>query len=59
MFVDNDSANAFDVGSSTVTSTVYYKTNSGLYDTLPANLLTAWNSAMGQRIKSVYVTITP
>ncbi len=59
MFVDNDSANAFSVGSSSNTSTIYYKTISGLYDAPGDTLLTAWSSAMGQRIKSVYVTITP
>jgi len=60
LFVDNDSANTFSVDKSSTNTTVYYKTNSGLYDTPGTTLAGAngWNNYSAPQ-RSVYVSITP
>jgi hypothetical protein len=60
LFVDDASANAFSVDKSAANTTVYYKTQSGLYDTPGTSLYTGtgWSSYTAPQ-RSVYVTVGP
>ncbi len=61
LFIDDNSANAFSVDKSSINTTLYYKTNTGFYDT-PGDTLynasTGWSNA-STTTRSVYVSVTP